>query len=191
MSSGGLDILLVEDHAVLARHLARSLPRYQDWRVNVSLSAEEALDWLRERSLDAAIVDLGLPGMSGYELCVHLRSFFKGPILILSAEHREVLRQRALACGADGYLVKPVDVATVARSLQALLALATRCAHGQDAAPSGPASATSERLQLGVLALDRPTGILLAGGGECPAHALRGRAPRSLRPGPLQARAPG
>lgn len=68
---------------------------------------EDALDSVRSHLPDLVTLDMGLPGMDGVEVLRGLREFFLGPVVMVSARACPVDTERALAAGADGYLVKP------------------------------------------------------------------------------------
>ena len=76
---------------------------------------------------DVAIVDLMLPGIDGFEVCRQLRSDSRtrrARLLVLSGLHRADVRERAAAAGADRFLAKPFDPATLVREVYALAAAA-------------------------------------------------------------------
>ncbi|MDF1837536.1 MAG: response regulator transcription factor [Planctomycetota bacterium] len=88
-------------------------------------SGEEALELLRSTDrphFDAMLVDIELPGVSGWEVLAALReSGEEAPILFVSGFERVEERVRALRLGADDYLVKPVNLEELAARLQAAL----------------------------------------------------------------------
>ena len=162
-------VLVVEDNVELASLVARLLPTRQPWRVEAVHSAEEALAWLQVEAADAAIVDLGLPGMSGYELCARMRETFLGPILVWSVADEEHLEQRALACGADGFLAKPSSLDTLASRLKALMLLMER--NRRDQAPATTPGAEGGVLILGGILLERRTRRLCVDRGVLPGRS--------------------
>ena len=116
-----MKILLVEDEALLRHHLATRLTELGHV-VDALERAEEALYQVREFHHDLAIVDLGLPGMSGLDLIREVRS--QGldlPILILTARGSWQDKVEGLSVGADDYLVKPFQFEELEARLQALL----------------------------------------------------------------------
>ncbi len=165
MDSTERTVLVVEDNVVLAGCLERMLPRLQPWRVTARHSAEDALAWLQVETTDAAIVDLGLPGMAGYQLCLQMRAFFRGPILVLSVEDRENRKQRALASGADGFLAKPATPGAIASRLRALMALSERYAVPTRLPDELRVPHREDELAIGALRLARATRNLLVRGG--------------------------
>ncbi|MBT8062538.1 MAG: response regulator transcription factor [Xanthomonadales bacterium] len=100
-------ILLVEDDVRLQDSLADELRR-SGYAVDVSGDGIEGLYYGEEFPIDLAIIDLGLPGMSGLELIRKLReSERRFPILILTARSEWQDKVRGLEAGADDYLTKP------------------------------------------------------------------------------------
>ncbi|MCK7594436.1 response regulator transcription factor [Pseudomarimonas salicorniae] len=114
-------ILLVEDEAPLRETLAARLRR-EGFAVDVASDGEEGLYHGREVPFDVAIVDLGLPKMSGMELVRALRAEQKSfPILILTARSSWQDKVEGLKAGADDYLVKPFHVEELLARINALL----------------------------------------------------------------------
>ncbi|HET7931570.1 MAG TPA: response regulator transcription factor [Rhodanobacteraceae bacterium] len=114
-------ILLVEDEAPLRETLAARLKR-DGFAVDAAADGEEGLYLGREVPFDLAIVDLGLPKLSGMELVEILRkeghSF---PILILTARASWQDKVQGLKFGADDYLVKPFHVEELLARINALV----------------------------------------------------------------------
>lgn len=123
-------ILLVDDDILILGLLSQFLQRAgHDTRI--ATSGQMALDMLAEsgREPDLALLDVSMPGMSGLELARRLQAGTTLPLMFLSAsEDAEVVRQAA-AYGAVGYLVKPIDPAQLAPSVEAALARADEIRH--------------------------------------------------------------
>jgi two-component system, OmpR family, response regulator PhoP len=129
-------ILVVEDEPTLRDQLEREL-RSQDYTVDATSDGKEALYFATDYPFDAAVVDLGLPGLSGLELITQLRA--KGsrlPILILTARGRWQDKVQGLEAGADDYLTKPFQTEELLARLKALLRRAAGAA--QDVLQCGP-----------------------------------------------------
>jgi DNA-binding response OmpR family regulator len=80
------------------------------WAESEVISAadgEEALEVFQRASPNAVILDVGLPGMNGFEVCRRLRETSDVPILMLTIKGEEIDRLRGLELGADDYIVKP------------------------------------------------------------------------------------
>jgi two-component system response regulator PhoP len=114
-------ILVVEDEELLRGQLAKRLQK-EGYAVEQAADGEEGLYIGEEFPLDLAIVDLGLPGLSGIELIRRLRGAGKEfPILILTARGNWQDKVEGLEAGADDYVVKPFHVEEVLARLNALL----------------------------------------------------------------------
>jgi two-component system, OmpR family, response regulator PhoP len=114
-------LLLVEDDQNLSRSLASQLER-EGHAVDCAEDGREGLYYGREYPIDLAIVDLGLPGISGLELIRSLRTEGKDyPILVLTARDRWQDKVEALKLGADDYVVKPFHVEELLARVDALL----------------------------------------------------------------------
>ena len=114
-------ILVVEDEAGIRENLRDELVR-AGFVVDVAADGEEGLFAGAQYPIDIAIVDLGLPKMSGLEVIRRLREKSKGfPILVLTARDRWQDKVEGLEAGADDYVSKPFHFEEVLARLQALL----------------------------------------------------------------------
>ena len=114
-------VLVVEDDDAVRTAVDRGLGVH-GFDVSSVPDAESALAAVARRRPDLMIVDVGLPGMSGIELCTRLRGLdVDTPILILSARDQVGDRVAGLQAGADDYLVKPFSLDELAARLHALL----------------------------------------------------------------------
>jgi DNA-binding response OmpR family regulator len=113
-------VLLAEDDAGIAEPLARALRR-EGYEVDVRADGREALAGAIE-GVDLLVLDLGLPGMDGLEVCRELRAQGQSvPVLVLTARADEVDTVVGLDAGADDYVAKPFRMAELlarARALQ-------------------------------------------------------------------------
>ena len=101
-----LHILAVDDEEQIRRAL-RSILHTRNYVVNLAETGREALIKAIDEPPDLVILDLGLPDMSGIEVCHELRSWTTVPILVLSVRSAETDKIEALDEGADDYLTKP------------------------------------------------------------------------------------
>lgn len=123
-------ILVVEDDVALARGV-QALLRAEGHAVDHASTAEEALEVVGHEPYDLLAVDLGLPGMSGFDFVKGARAQGNGSaILILTARDAVEDRVRGLDEGADDYLAKPFDPAELGARVRALLRR-----HATDASP--------------------------------------------------------
>ena len=131
-------ILLVEDETSIADTLVYALET-EHFEVIHATTGGTALDLLDD-SCQLAILDVGLPDMSGFDLCLEIRKTSCLPILFLTARDSEVDRILGLELGGDDYVTKPFSPREVAARVRAILRRAGMEGSGvtQDTAPSGP-----------------------------------------------------
>jgi two-component system, OmpR family, response regulator MprA len=114
-------ILVVEDDRAVREALRRALT-LAGYEVQTAEDGEQAIEMVVQNVPDAVVLDIGLPGIDGLEVCRRLRLLGnRVAILILTA--RDVVSDRidGLDAGADDYLVKPFDVDELKARLRALL----------------------------------------------------------------------
>ncbi|GIG40617.1 putative sensory transduction protein [Cellulomonas phragmiteti] len=97
---------MVDDEEALARLVAGYLDR-DGFEVHVCHDGAQALNLLREVDPDVVVLDLGLPGLDGVEVCRRLRTFSDCYVLMLTARAEEVDTLIGLSVGADDYMTKP------------------------------------------------------------------------------------
>ena len=118
-------ILIIEDEIKLQRQIQLQLEA-QGFVVDTCSNGKEGLYFASEYPLDAAIIDIGLPDLSGLEVIAALRK--QGsllPILILTARNSWQEKVKGLEMGADDYLTKPFQMEELLARLKALLRRAT------------------------------------------------------------------
>jgi DNA-binding response OmpR family regulator len=114
-------ILLVEDDAALARGII-ALLKAAGHAVDCARDGEMALCLIESEPCCLIILDIGLPGISGFEVTKRLRDRgCKIPILVLTARDHVTDRVKGLDLGADDYLLKPFDASELAARVRALL----------------------------------------------------------------------
>ncbi len=114
-------LLLIEDEVLLRQQLAKQLEQ-EGYRVDQAGDGKTGLYNASEYPCDLAIVDLGLPQLSGLELIRRLRADgSKLPILILTARGRWQEKVEGLEAGADDYLTKPFEFPELLARIKALL----------------------------------------------------------------------
>lgn len=116
-----MHVLLVEDDWVLADGISRIL-RGQGMVVDVAHSGDAADGLLQSHALSVMVLDIGLPGIDGFEVVRRLRA--RGsilPVLLLTARDDVQDRVRGLELGADDYLVKPFAAPELVARLKALV----------------------------------------------------------------------
>ncbi len=114
-------ILIIEDEDSLRSQLAERI-KAEGHVVDVAADGEEGLYAGSEFPIDIAIIDIGLPKLSGIEVIKRLRGGGKVfPILILTARGRWQDKVEGLEAGADDYLVKPFEIEELLARLRALV----------------------------------------------------------------------
>src|SRR5881227_3344395 len=113
-------ILLVEDEPSVGE-LVRSYLGRDGYRVLWVRSGEEGLAELARHQVRIVILDIGLPGMDGFEVCRAIRRRSQVPILMLTARDEEPDRVVGLEVGADDYLTKPFSPRELAARIKAIL----------------------------------------------------------------------
>ncbi|HEY8472117.1 MAG TPA: response regulator transcription factor [Natronosporangium sp.] len=114
-------LLVVEDEERLAEALRRGL-QAEGFAVDVANDGPTGLDLARHGSYDAVILDVMLPGLSGYRVVRTLRAESNWvPVLMLSAKDGEYDQADGLDIGADDYLTKPFSYVVLLARLRALL----------------------------------------------------------------------
>jgi DNA-binding response OmpR family regulator len=119
-ATGGV-LLLVEDDDAIGRLVKSYLEQHDGWRVVWLRSGEEALAELRRHPVRLVVLDIGLPGLDGFEVCRAMRAHSKVPILMLTARDEEADRVAGLELGADDYVSKPFSPRELAARIKAIL----------------------------------------------------------------------
>ncbi|MEU0560085.1 response regulator transcription factor [Dactylosporangium cerinum] len=114
-------LLVVEDEIRMAGALQRGL-QAEGFAVDVAGDGPTGLELARHGGYDAVILDIMLPGLSGYRVVSALRAEKNWvPVLMLSAKDGEYDQADGLDCGADDYLTKPFSYVVLVARLRALL----------------------------------------------------------------------
>jgi two-component system OmpR family response regulator len=114
-------ILIVEDDALLAAGIAQIL-QADGYAVDVRTTGAEALQAAERERFDLVLLDIGLPGMDGYEVLRRLRIAQDSiPVLVLTARDAVGERVHGLDLGADDYLAKPFAMAELSARVRALI----------------------------------------------------------------------
>jgi len=116
-------VLVVDDEPNIVLSL-EFLMQQAGFDVTTALDGESALALVNENPPDLVLLDISLPGISGFEVLEQLRnqpSFKRLPIVMLTAHGREVEREKGLALGADDYITKPFSTRQLVEKVQTLL----------------------------------------------------------------------
>ena len=125
MAEGGKSILLVEDEDNIALALEFLLQR-EGHRVRRVATGPEAMPAVLEDRPDLVVLDVMLPGISGYEICQQIRadqSLSELRVLMMTARGNTIERRKGLALGADGFVAKPFPLDEFLGAVRQLLAL--------------------------------------------------------------------
>ena len=159
-------VLVVDDEpditALVAYHLAKA-----GYRVSTAANGSDALHAAREERPDVIVLDLMLPGASGYEVLQELRRMEETRqvgVILLTSRRDEADRIRGLSLGADDYLVKPFSPAELALRVAALLRRL-----------SAPAVEGGSTLTAGGITIDRSAHRVTLHGEELPLTATEYR----------------
>ncbi len=114
-------LLLVEDDDAIGRLVKQYLEQRDGWRVLWLKTGEEALGELRRHPIRLVVLDVGLPGIDGFEVCRQMRDCSKVPIVMLTARDEEADRVVGFELGADDYVPKPFSPRELAARIRAIL----------------------------------------------------------------------
>jgi two-component system, OmpR family, KDP operon response regulator KdpE len=148
-------VLLVEDEERMRKFVRIALAS-NGYRVVEASTGEEGVSLASEHTPDVVVLDLGLPGIDGFEVTRRLREWSAVPIIVLSARGQEQDKVRALNEGADDYLTKPFGPAELVARLGVALRHAAR----------SPADALSSVVVSGDLRIDLARRIVSVRNGE-------------------------
>lgn len=138
-------ILVVEDAAEYQQLITASLRRVGDYNITVAADGVTGLQQARDLDPDVIILDLGLPGLDGVEVCGQLREFTDTWVIMLTARSTEIDQLIGLSVGADDYIAKPFS----GRELGArVLSMLQRPRHVSQAA------VTEDLIRIGDLTID-------------------------------------
>jgi len=113
-------ILLIEDNED-AREALRALLELDGHEVEAAAEGQQGLEIAGTKAVEVALIDIGLPGLDGYEVARRMRALGRPQILIaLTGYGQPEDRRRAEEAGFDAHLVKPVDPTALTKTLASL-----------------------------------------------------------------------
>lgn len=112
--------MVVEDEVELARLIGSYLER-DGFEVTLTHDGAEAVTVAREADPDVIVLDLGLPGLDGVEVCRQIRTFSDAYVVMLTARSEEIDTLIGLSVGADDYMSKPFSPRELTARVQAML----------------------------------------------------------------------
>ena len=113
-------VLAVDDEKIIIKGLKFSLER-DGFDVVCAYDADEALALAESEKPDIILLDVMLPGLSGYEVCERIREYSDVPIIMLSAKGEDMDKIMGLEYGADDYITKPYNILEVKARIKAVL----------------------------------------------------------------------
>ncbi len=119
MNRGGT-VLLIEDEPEIA-DLLRLYFEKEGYRLLHAESGEVGLTWLGDRDPRVVVLDIGLPGIDGVEVCRRIRAVSEVPVIMLTARDSEVDTVVGLEIGADDYVTKPFSARELVARVRAVL----------------------------------------------------------------------
>lgn len=138
------NILVVDDEPQITRVLKTSLSS-RGYGIRTASDGEEALQLMKEWYPDLIVTDLRMPNMDGLNLCRHVRTQSRVPIIVLSVKGEDTIKVEALDAGADDYVTKPFSMNELLARIRAALRRA--------AAPEQP---QADVLEMGDFLIDIP-----------------------------------
>jgi DNA-binding response OmpR family regulator len=131
--------LVVDDEAPLAEVVASYLER-EHFEATVASNGTDAITVARELDPDVVILDLGLPGIDGLEVCRQLRTFSDAYVVMLTARDTEMDTVLGLTVGADDYITKPFSPRELVARIRAMLRRPRTMPASAASAPGIPAA---------------------------------------------------
>jgi two-component system, OmpR family, KDP operon response regulator KdpE len=117
-------ILVVDDEPQIRRVLRATLSS-NGFDVIEAKNGEEAIEMVMREHPDLILLDVNMPGMSGFEVCSKIRLSFDGPIIMVTVRNSEQDKILALDSGADDYVVKPFAIGELLARIRAALRRST------------------------------------------------------------------
>ena len=142
------NILLVEDEPSIADNIVYAL-KTEGFEPTWCQTGRDALQRLGKQSFALVILDVGLPDMSGFEVCRQIRTTSNVPVVFVTARKDEIDRVVGLEIGADDYVVKPFTPRELTARIRAILRRSGSGAPAETAALAAPVFAIDdERCQI-------------------------------------------
>jgi two-component system, OmpR family, response regulator RegX3 len=120
MVTGQETILVVDDDSLISNSIAYTL-KQEGYGVVVAGTGQVALEEMQRTKPDLVVLDVGLPDISGVEVCRRIRRESSVPIMFLTARQEEVDKVVGLDAGGDEYITKPIGIAELAARVRAML----------------------------------------------------------------------
>ena len=112
--------LVVDDEKAIVKGIKFSLEQ-DDIVVDCAYDGQEALDKAKAGNYDIILLDVMLPGLTGFEVCQQIREFSDVPIIMLTAKGDDMDKILGLEYGADDYITKPFNILEVKARIKAII----------------------------------------------------------------------
>ncbi|MBQ8188465.1 MAG: response regulator transcription factor [Lachnospiraceae bacterium] len=113
-------VLVVDDEKLIVKGIRFSLEQ-DGMEVSCAYDGEEALEIAKNEKFDIILLDVMLPGLSGFEVCQQIREFSDVPIVMLTAKGDDMDKILGLEYGADDYITKPFNILEVKARIKAIM----------------------------------------------------------------------
>lgn len=113
-------VLVVDDEKLIVKGIKFSLEQ-DEMMVTAAYDGEEALELAKNNDFDIILLDIMLPGLSGFEVCQAIREFSDVPIIMLTAKGDDMDKILGLEYGADDYITKPFNILEVKARIKAII----------------------------------------------------------------------
>lgn len=113
-------VLVVDDEKLIVKGIRFSLEQ-DGMEVVCAYDGEEALEIAKNEQFDIILLDVMLPGLSGFEVCQQIREFSDVPIVMLTAKGEDMDKILGLEYGADDYITKPFNILEVKARIKAIM----------------------------------------------------------------------
>lgn len=139
-------VLVVDDEKLIVKGIRFSLEQ-DGMEVEYAYDGEEALKIAKEQKFDMILLDVMLPGLSGFEVCQQIREFSDVPIVMLTAKGEDIDKILGLEYGADDYITKPFNILEVKARIKAIMR--------RTATKESPKAESSSMIEQGDMKIDR------------------------------------
>ena len=113
-------VLVVDDEKLIVKGIKFSLEQ-DEMEVTTAYDGETALELAKSNEFDVILLDVMLPGLSGFEVCQAVREFSDVPIIMLTAKGEDMDKILGLEYGADDYITKPFNILEVKARIRAII----------------------------------------------------------------------
>lgn len=136
-------VLVVDDERLIVKGIRFSLEQ-DGMEVDCAYDGEEALEYARNNTYDMVLLDVMLPKVTGFDVCLQIREFSNVPIIMLTAKGDDMDKILGLEYGADDYITKPFNILEVKARIKAIM----RRTDAKKETAAAPKKITSGDMQL-------------------------------------------